>query len=107
MFKHWKASNDPYRELVKYIIDNESYDILIYSSSGDDISDSDLEYIKNDKFVIMEMMSLEQDTSLVSDGDVYVVYMINVNNIFIEIWVDNDRNISINRDLKINSIINE
>lgn len=104
MFKH---TGGIHRELVKYIIDNELYDILIYSSNGDDISDSDLEYIKKDKFVIMEMSILKEDISLVSDGDEYAIYMINVNNKFVEIWVDNDRNISINRDLKINSIINE
>lgn len=71
-------------KIIDYIIEKSKYDCIIYSDTGDDLSDNDLETIKNLNYKYNHSMEISRD------DENYIVYFIELNSRLIEIYVDID-----------------
>lgn len=93
-------------KIIDYIIEKSKYDCIIYSDNGDDLSDNDLETIKNLNYKYNHSMEMTTDSDEENYIVYFIVYFIELNSRLIEIYVDIDI-ISDFRNKRIDDIFNK
>ena len=106
------------KKYLDYIIENDLYDIVLYSSDGDDITPEHMNIIKQGYYTLLHNSLVHSDrlghTGLLSNDDVYRVFHIRPypwhlqtasRGLVIEVWVDADVYLRTIRDIKINQLL--
>ena len=95
------------RECLDYIIENDLYDMIIYSSDGDDITPGHMNYIKNKEYTLLHnsLVHSEHYNYNSQSDNCNRVFHIQTASRAIEVWIDAQIYLTTSRNIKINQIL--
>lgn len=103
-----------YNSMIDWIIQNDKWEHMFYSSDGMEIKEEDLKAIKEGRYKLLETTTYTTTENINSDEETWIVYLIEINPYFfmslphllkVEVYVPIDT-ISDYRDEKIDFILN-
>lgn len=98
------------KETIDYIVQNDLYDEIIYSSDGDDITPGHMKYIKEGQYTVVHNGLIEREISSTPrfpkiSSEIMRIVHIQTASRAIEIWICEDIFKQSMRDIKINMIL--
>jgi hypothetical protein len=94
------------KELVDYIIEKDLYDMIIYSSDGENITPIHMNYLKQGLYTIIHnhFVETENHPHRTHNKKGRIIH-IQTSSRAMEIWIDEDLFKTTQRDLKINKLL--